>query len=360
MDWSDHAMWWHEKNIWLDKTRWTLDQYSITADAIIHFTPMHKILRVQLPDLRYIDCNVDFSIKTFNASINLCKELGIRHPEELSLCKPLASEHLKQNYQESFLRRRILAPTKDGNTGERIDTNTFVQNTSNHSRFFDDNDGGSLNGTMKSPRTPSTHQKNGSAYHSHPGTLQKGNYSPFINGSNGHTNGHNKTSDSLGDISLTTSPTPSMEAKQSQLKPKSLVEKARMNVGWLDSSLSIMEQGIREFDCLWLRFKYYSYYDLNPKIDAVRINQIFEQAKWQILNEEIDCTEEEMLLFAALQLQVVLQSNVPQPNELFEEDDDVDAALSELQVSLEGSSTNYNGNDVTQIPKLTDYLRYFK
>ena len=42
MDWSDHAMWWPEKNIWLDKTRWTLDQYNITADATIYFTPMHK------------------------------------------------------------------------------------------------------------------------------------------------------------------------------------------------------------------------------------------------------------------------------------------------------------------------------
>ena len=63
-----------------------------------------------------------------------------------------------------------------------------------------------------------------------------------------------------------------------------------------------MEQGIREFDTLCLRFKYYSFYDLNAKYDAVRINMIFEQAKWQILNEQIDCTEEEMLLFAALQV----------------------------------------------------------
>jgi kindlin 2 len=76
MDWSDHAMWWPEKNIWLDKTRWTLDQYNITADALIHFTPMHKTLRIQLPDLRYIDCNVDFSVRTFNSSIGLCKDLG--------------------------------------------------------------------------------------------------------------------------------------------------------------------------------------------------------------------------------------------------------------------------------------------
>lgn len=71
---------------------------------------------------------------------------------------------------------------------------------------------------------------------------------------------------------------------------------------WLDSSLSIMEQGVREFDTLLLRFKFYSFYDLNPKYDAVRINLIYEQAKWAIMNEEIDCTEEEMLMFAALQV----------------------------------------------------------
>ena len=76
MDWSDHAMWWPEKNIWLDKTRLTLDQYNVTADAFLNFTPMHKTLRIQLPDLRYIDCSVDFSIKTFNTVINLCNELG--------------------------------------------------------------------------------------------------------------------------------------------------------------------------------------------------------------------------------------------------------------------------------------------
>ena len=55
---------------------------------------------------------------------------GIRHPEELSLCKPIGTEHLKQNYQDTLNRRRAPPPTKDGNTGERIDTNTFVANTS--------------------------------------------------------------------------------------------------------------------------------------------------------------------------------------------------------------------------------------
>ena len=57
-------------------------------------------------------------------------QLGVRHPEELSLCKPIGPENLKQNYQDTLLRKRNPVPTKDGNTGERIDTNTFVTNTS--------------------------------------------------------------------------------------------------------------------------------------------------------------------------------------------------------------------------------------
>eukprot|EP00095_Tigriopus_kingsejongensis_P007015 maker-scaffold232_size243569-snap-gene-0.17 protein:Tk07015 transcript:maker-scaffold232_size243569-snap-gene-0.17-mRNA-1 annotation:"unc-112-related protein" len=360
MDWSDHAIWWPEKNMWLDKTRWTLDQYNITADAIIYFTPMHKTLRVQLPDLRIIDCNVDFSVRTFNASINLCKDLGIRHPEELSLCKPLEQDDLKQNYQETPKKKHPPPPTKDGKTGERIDTNTFI---SKNGRQYHSN--GSLNGTLRSSN------KNGAApFYSNPGTLRNGNYSPYTNGhtpttppfqnasSQGALNSSVLSAIDGGDLSLAQSPPPSQDAKAVQLHPKTLVEKARMNVGWLDSSLSIMEQGVSEFDTLLLRFKYYSFYDLSPKYDAVRINQIYEQAKWQILNEEMDCTEEEMLLFAALQLQVTLQSNVAQPHDLFEEDDDVDAALNDLEISLEGSLNN--GHNMTKTPFLADTLRYFR
>lgn len=53
-----------------------MDQYGVQADAVLYFTPMHKVLRLQLPDLRYLDCKVDFSIKTFNAVVQLCRELG--------------------------------------------------------------------------------------------------------------------------------------------------------------------------------------------------------------------------------------------------------------------------------------------
>merc|ERR1712072_1228484 len=87
-DWSNHALWWPKKNKWLTRTRSTLDQYGVQADTELEFTPMHKYLRIQLPDLRFIDTKVDFSIKVFNTVIKICKELGIRYPEELSLKKP--------------------------------------------------------------------------------------------------------------------------------------------------------------------------------------------------------------------------------------------------------------------------------
>ena len=88
--------------------------------------------------------------------------------------------------------------------------------------------------------------------------MRNGNYSPYTNGhtpttNNGHgTFNSSGLSESLGDISLVHSPPVTPEVKNSQLHPKTLVERARMNVGWLDSSLSIMEQGKIE---LWIRKK---------------------------------------------------------------------------------------------------------
>lgn len=68
------------------------------------------------------------------------------------------------------------------------------------------------------------------------------------------------------------------------------------------------------------------------QIDEVRINQLYEQAKWQILTEDVECTEEESITFAALQFQVKVAAQNPQNNSS-DEVDDIDTALSELQVN---------------------------
>ena len=74
-----------------------------------------------------------------------------------------------------------------------------------------------------------------------------------------------------------------------------------------------------------------------------------------------------MVLFCGypLKVQVTLQAGVPQPihnsssNSTVPEDD-IDAALEDLQVTLEGSNINSDHNDITQIPELSDYLRFLK
>ncbi|XP_035717351.1 unc-112-related protein-like [Vespa mandarinia] len=371
MDWSDHALWWPARNHWLTRTRSTLDQYGVAADALLHFTPMHKTLRVQLPDMRSVDCRVDFSVKTFNAVINLCKELGIRHPEELSFCKPLEPSHLKCNLKDLPSKKKI-ENQKNGHWNVPADTNTFIPASQSPRGST-----GSLDQSspfMCAPVTPSN--RNHSTPISSPVSIQhtstwKRNNNSSGFGSTGSFNANNSTmslealngglSESLAQSPASISP----EVRSKLIRPKSLVERARMNVAWLDSSLSIMEQGIREYDTLRLKFKFYSFYDLNPKTDAVRINMIYEQAKWQLLAEEIDCTEEEMLMFAALQVQVNLQATMPQSSydsngASSPVEDDIDAALTDLQVTLEGSNINNGPSDITQVPELCDYLRFFK
>jgi kindlin 2 len=163
---------------------------------------------------------------------------------------------------------------------------------------------------------------------------------------------------------LANSPTiPTQQAFELLYRPSNLQEKARINAGWYDSSRSLMEQGVTEHSLVLLKFKFFAFYDLNPKYDAIRINQLYEQAKWSILSQELNCSIDEMLLFAALQLQVQIQSQLPQHSPdgatthngrtLNESDEDhIDAALNELQRALEGCVTTSSepvdiGNSLT-------------
>ena len=63
-----------------------------------------------------------------------------------------------------------------------------------------------------------------------------------------------------------------------------------------------------------------------------------------------------------LQLQIQQQGQVPQPDMEDtgnESEDEIDAALTDLQVSLEGSAVSATG-DITRTPELHGYIRFFK
>lgn len=44
---------------------------------------------------------------------------------------------------------------------------------------------------------------------------------------------------------------------------------------WLDSSRSLMEQDVKENEVLLLRFKYHSFFDLNPKVCLINTTLYF-------------------------------------------------------------------------------------
>ncbi|EAW74199.1 UNC-112 related protein 2, isoform CRA_a [Homo sapiens] len=146
-------------------------------------------------------------------------------------------------------------------------------------------------------------------------------------------------------------------------RPSSLSDKTQLHSRWLDSSRCLMQQGIKAGDALWLRFKYYSFFDLDPKTDPVRLTQLYEQARWDLLLEEIDCTEEEMMVFAALQYHINKLSQSGEVGEPAGTDpglDDLDVALSNLEVKLEGSAPTDVLDSLTTIPELKDHLRIFR
>jgi len=68
------------------------------------------------------------------------------------------------------------------------------------------------------------------------------------------------------------------------------------------------------------------------------------------------------MMNCVLQLQIQQQSQVPQPDldgTGSESEDEIDAALTDLQVTLEGSTVSATG-DITRTPELHGYIRFFK
>ncbi|CAF1118324.1 unnamed protein product [Didymodactylos carnosus] len=271
-DWSDFALWWPEKNIWLTNTKYSLDQYGVQADALLVFTSMHKQLRIQLPDFRIVNVRTDFSTSVFASICKLGKQLGIRYPEELSFTR-----HCQLPLKTSVVRGT--SPSRRKNISGN--SNLYRHNSMGDSLAHNT----TTNSTLFCARTPKLN-----------GHHQQSHSVPQLS----------KSLNSLEDFeqqNLAQTPlTPVKQVLNHLSKPKSLLEKAKINGLWLDSSISLMEQNINENDLISLRFKYYTFFDLNAKYDAVRINQLYEQAKWSIISEEIDCTEEEMMMFAALQV----------------------------------------------------------
>ncbi|KAF7707498.1 hypothetical protein HF521_018716 [Silurus meridionalis] len=297
-DWSDHAIWWEQKQQWILKTSWTLEKIGIHADARLFFTRQHKPLRLGLPNgvtLRMLVC---FSSSVFRTIQGICQMLNIRHPEELSLLRPVEEKKKK----------------KDKDSVEEEYDLTAIPLTSR-------------------------------------------SVPALYNGMPAHFADSPKN-EAVYKILSVCQPSPAPEVIAKLYRPASKVDKTHIHTRWLDSSRSLMQQGIQENDKLWLRFKYYTFHDMEPKYDEVRLMQLYEQARWSILLEDNDCTEEEMMLFGALQYHIGKLS-VSQNISSNQGIDDLDSALKSLEVKIVGETTNTDLENMTP-PELNDYLKIFR
>uniref|UniRef100_A0A8C2G5S2 Fermitin family member 3b n=1 Tax=Cyprinus carpio TaxID=7962 RepID=A0A8C2G5S2_CYPCA len=279
-DWSDHALWWEQKQQWLLRTGWTLDKCGVHADARLVFTPQHKPLRLGLPNGVTLKMRACFSSSAFRTVMGICRVLNLRHPEELSLLRPVEEKKKK----------------KDKDSSEELYDLTDVPLTAGSVQALYD---GMPAHFADSPKTEAVYK--------------------------------------MLSVSL---PSPAPEAIAKLYRPASVVDKTHIHTRWLNSSRSLMQQGIRENDKLWLRFKYYTFHDMDPKYDAVRLTQLYEQARWAILLEDIDCTEEEMMLFGALQYHIGKLSLSQDMVSSCQGMDDLESALKSLEVKMVGDSNS--------------------
>ncbi|XP_028839010.1 fermitin family homolog 3 isoform X2 [Denticeps clupeoides] len=300
-DWSDHALWWEQKQQWLLKPAWTLDKCGVHADARLCFTPQHKPLRLGLPNGATVSLRACFSSPVFRSIMGICRLLNIRHPEELSLLRPAEEKKKKKDTAQEELYDLTGVPLSAG-----------------------------LGAVV---------------------TLSDGMPAHFA---------ESPEAEAVYKMLSVSQPAPAPETINKLYRPTSVVEKAQVNSRWLDSSRSLLQQGVQENSKLLLRFKYFSFYDLVPKVDVVRLTQLYEQARWAVLLEEIECTEEEMMLFAALQYhigKVSLTEALVTPSPAM---DDLDFALQCLEVKMDGESSGVDMLESMTAPQLHDYLKIFR
>uniref|UniRef100_A0A8C5DZL0 PH domain-containing protein n=1 Tax=Gouania willdenowi TaxID=441366 RepID=A0A8C5DZL0_GOUWI len=301
-DWSDYALWWEQKQQWLLRTAWTLEKYGIHADARLLFIPQHKPLKLGLPSGMTLKVWASFSSPVFQAVMTICRILNIRHPEELSLLRPLEEKKKKKDKDK---------------VGEIYD----------------------LTGVLSTSSSPVSLYNDVPAHFADSAEME-----------------------AIYKMLSVTQTQPAPEIITKQYRPSSVVDKAHINGRWLDSSRCLRQQGVQENDLLWLRFKYYSFCDIEPKYDAVRLTQLYEQARWAILLEDIDCTEEEMMLFGALQYHIgkVSQSE-PERMSTNAAMENLESALQSLEVKMEGGSSSASDMlDTMMAPELSDYLKIFR
>ena len=204
-DYSDHALWWPEKKIWLTKARLSLASYGIINDTQLLFTPQHKSLRLHMPDLQVFDMKVNFAVDVLHTVSELCTELGIRHSEEISFMRP---------FETGTSKRRKKAKKGPGST-------TGSDDASSQGSLGNGTLGRSSSHDTKTPSSPNSNRLN----HSLSQTDTLNPYSTAMSPMLAHTP-NTATQEQLDRIGL----------------GKSVTERANINCGWLSSSESLMQQ----------------------------------------------------------------------------------------------------------------------
>ena len=198
-----------ERALWLVKPRLTLESYGIIGDCSLLFTPVHKVLKLQMPDLQVVDMRVNFSIGVFQSIKEICSDFGIRHPEELSLLKPHEFGQKKREKSKSVKKK---SEGSMGSSDTNLSSNSLENGRLSTERQLSGGSVGNLTpGSPSSPKSMISHKSSNFSF---------------------------SESDSLNPYSTSLSPmlanspnAPSADALEFIQRPKTIQERSAVNVG---------------------------------------------------------------------------------------------------------------------------------
>ncbi|XP_071657594.1 fermitin family homolog 3-like [Patagioenas fasciata] len=299
-DWSAHALWWPRRRRWLLRTGATLDALGVGGDARLRFQSRLRPLRLRLPNRLRLRLRVTFAGTVTHVVAHVCHLLGIRFPEELSLLRPEEGEGAEGEG------RKGAAPPPPPH--------------------FD----------LTHVRLP-------------PGDEQPGPLPPLP------PECQQALVAPRGGMGPIVPPRPP--------RGNPLLRRAHLHARWLDAWLSLLEQDVGDDAELLLRFKFHCHLDLDPQLDPPRLALLYEQTRWALLGDEFDCTEEEALLFAALQYHIDELGERAEPGgaEGGGASDDLDSALRKLELTLGGETPNPPPlEELTAVPELAEELEIYR
>lgn len=337
-----YSFWCPSKMAWLKKPDLTLHQLSLNANTMILYMKKIRQVTIQIGSRENRKFAVDFSLPVLKIIKDLCHELGINNKYIFSLMRYRGEDSFNAVKQKSFINKIEKSPLT-------VSLRNLTVNHSTSKKRLNRNLGSNC------PWTPT------SGYGSLSSTMNslenyRGSYVSISN----HVNQNGNIKEIITEKSIYPNLPNHITGYQNNF------DRSKINLDWIFSSKSLMEQKLNEHSLLQLKMKSFAMSFDDATIPDESLDFSYDQMKNAILCGEIDLEINIALILGGLQYHIFLseyqsgrQTNTSYPlkaNRAFSLDEEISKMLSDLEKEL--LIDPYEIESIGGLPCRIDYFVY--